>query len=77
MDTFLFKMQSGEIAECTYSYTSGGTTGWVCRYLNRPERAEIMFSSADWRNFDEEANAVWYFDESVTSRALRQEMCDA
>lgn len=77
---FLFKMQSGEIAEGTYSYTSDDSMAWIFRFYGTPTRAEIMFSSADWLTVTDEIEDMRMDrdgSETCNSRALRQEMCDA
>ena len=77
MESFLFKMQSGEIVEGTYSYTAGGSMGWIFRFYGTPTRAEIMFSAADWLTVTDEIEDMRMDldgSETCNSRALRQEM---
>ena len=64
---FLMRMESGEVADCSF-----GWQGWEARFYGTKKRAELMFSAADWLAFAEESFEAEHFEESVTSRSLRQ-----
>lgn len=66
---FLMRLESGEVADCSF-----GWQGWEARFYGTKTRAEIMFSKVDWQNFGDESYQAEWFEESTTSRALRQDL---